>query len=473
MSHTGVWPQRRAPRKRNLACLFLSDLVSLAGALVDEYGSSYEFDSWPQLRSIALDGHYDVYTPPWLTDSPAFGEIIADSSSSVLASKSGGVLGVTIKEGRERRTFVDSKVWDWTPCAEFLHRLRRFFDYVGVGDYASPAALGEAIWRSRRDTAVSTPCAACCADLREHSLGGRADTPALGARLLYAYEIDMRSAYLSFLTRLPTGTACVLREEPYGRHKANIWFAPCEVDTHDMESHFSPVGYRTESGLSFPVRRNGPRRFVSWLWSDEVRAARDTGAHVRIYAPGWQWTMVDDENETYLARLWELRENARDAQELQWLKKAGVAALGRQALPPWGYVIVDDASPKRTDDDIPLVSSDKNTPISGLWLHREDDEKHTPRVVHWWAYTLMKCRLALWSRMEWEHQAGNVVLMTNYDAILLKEPSRGPVVVEPTYGEWKQQRLTRVRIPYPRGLYAAEKQTLPGVSGEGRRKYAY
>lgn len=471
MSHTGIWPQKRAPRRRNLAVLLMDDASILRGRLVDEYGSSWEVDSWPTLTQIALAGHYDVFTPPWLVDSPAFGEIIADNQCRVLASKSGGVIGVLYKQGREQRSFLDSNVWGWVPCAEFLQRLRRFFDYVGVGEYASPSALGEAVWRLARPVGVSTPCAACCADLREHSLGGRADTPALGARLLEAYEIDMRSAYLAFLRRVPTGTAHRLRREPWGKQRDNIWFAPCEVDTHDMESFFSPVGYRTDAGLSFPVRRNGPRRFVCWLWSDEVRAARDTGAHVRVVAPGWQWSVVDYENEAYLQALWRLREGVRDAQELEWLKKASLAALGRQALPPWGYVIIDDASPKRTDDDIPLVSGDLEHPISGLWMHAEADDHHTPRVTHWWAYTLMKCRLALWSRMEWEHQAGNLVLMTNYDAILLKEPSRGPVLVNPTYGEWKQQRLTRVHIPYPRAITSREKKVLPGVSGVERERY--
>lgn len=473
MSHTGVWPQKRAPRKRHLAVLLMDDASMLRGRLVDEYGSSWEVDSWPTLCQIALKGHYDVFTPPWLVDSPALEEIIADNHCKVLASKTGGVIGVIYTVGRERRTFMDSKIWGWVPCAEFLHRLRAFFDYVDIGAYASPAAFGEALWASRRDTPVSTPCAACSADLREHSLGGRADTPALGARLLYAYEIDMRSAYLGFLRGVPTGTAHVLRKEPWGRNKGNIWFGPCEVDTRELETYFSPVGYRSDSGLSFPTSRNGPRRFIAWLWDEEVRAARDSGAHVRLVASGWQWSVVDHENEAYLTALWQLRAGVRDAQELEWLKKCSLAALGRQALPPWGYVIIDDANPKRTDDDIPLVSGDHEHPISGLWMHAEADDHYTPRATHWWAYTLMKCRLALWSRMEWEHQAGNIVLMTNYDAILLKEPSRGPVLVNPTYGEWKQQRLTRVSIPYPRALVAREKQVLPGVSGELRERYAY
>ena len=473
MSHTGLWPPRRAPRSRNLACYFPDESAVFRGLLVDEYGSRYTVESWSELARLALDGRYDVYSFPWIPDSDAFAEVIADERCRVLASRSGGVSGILLEAGREKRQFMDAKVWDWTPCAEFLHRLRRFFDYVAVGEYASPAALGEALWRKQRVTGVSTPCAACCADLREHSLGGRADTPALGARLLQAYEIDMRSAYLSFLRAVPTGTAHRLYREPWGQHKDAIWFAPCEVDASGLETYFSPVGYRSDSGLSFPASRNSVRRFQSWLWNEEVYAARDAGADVHVLAPGWQWTLVDDENEAYLTAVWQLRDGVADAQELDWLKKCSLAALGRQALPPWGYVIIDDASPKRSDDDIPLLSGDKETPISGLWMHAEADDHHTPRVTHWWAYTLMKCRLALWARMEWEHRAGNFVLMTNYDAILLKEPSRGPVVVNPTYGEWKQQRLRRVYIPYPRAISSPDKQVLPGVSGEARKRYAY
>lgn len=478
MSHTGTWPRKRAPRRRSLACLFIENQYhSFQARIVDEYGSSWRVHSWPELVRIALDGHYDVYTPPWLLDGYLFGEIVTDDHCKILASKSGGVLGVTYTRGRESRTFAESRTWGWAPCAEFLTRLRRFFDYVGIGEYASPSAFGEALWSWHRPVSVSTPCAACCDDLRRYSLGGRADTPGLGARLLHAYEIDMRSAYVGFLAEVPTGTACVLQREPWGRQRGNIWFGPCEVDLRGLTTAFSPVGYRTDTGLSFPtcsdVAAGRDERFVTWLWDAEVYAARRAGAHVRLVAPGWQWTLVDYENQAYLSALWNLREYASDAQEREWIKKCGVAALGRQALPPWGYVVVDDASPWHTDDDIPLVSNNPSAPISGYWLHAQADDHHTPRVTHWWGYTLMKCRLALWERMELETQAGNTVVMSNYDGILLTEPSKGPVAVNPTYGEWKQQRLRRVFVPYPRAISSPDKVVLPGVSGEARGRYAY
>lgn len=471
MSHTGVWPtKRKQPRTRSLAYVAFS-LISPAARLSDEYGNTWQVDSWPELARIAVEGHYDVYTPPLLLDNPWLAEMAEDDHCRIMASKTGGVIGVTYTNGKQTAYFTEAMRWQWRyPDADFVARLRALLVLCGVGDYATPGALGEAIWASRRDTCVSTPSAACCHDLREHSLGGRADTPGMGRRLLCAYEIDMRSAYLSFLARVPTGTAMRLLSEPTDNRQ---YFAPCEIRIpYAPTSDFAPVGYRTDTGLSFPRRCDGPHAFSGWLWRDEVQCARRSGAHVQLSGYGWEWARTDLDNTSYLAALRDLRDNARNAQELDWLKRAGVSALGRQAIHTASFSLIDDNSPWRADDDVPL-QGDYDAPISGWWLHMEREERHAPRVTHWWAYTLMRCRLALWERMELERKAGNTVLLSNYDGILLEEPSYGPVHETPDYGEWRQRRLTSVFIPGPRMVVAKEKKTLPGVIGEKRADYAY
>lgn len=432
----------------------------------------YEAHNWPELARIAVEGHYDVYTPPLLLTSPLLREIVEDDHCQVLASQTGGVIGVQYTQGKYNAYFTESRIWGWQqPGPALLMALRRFFDLCGVGDYVSPGALGEAIWASQRPCAVSTPSLACRRELRENSLGGRADTPGLGRRLLHAFEIDMRSAYLSFLTSVPTGTAMRLYREP---SDDRVWFAPCEVRMPYAREGFGPVGYRdTEGGLRFPLCSDGPTQFCSWLWSHEVSAARRCGYDIQQSGYGWEWEALDDGNASYLSTLWRLREMARDAQETEWLKRAGVASLGRQAIPPLSYRILDDTSPRRTDDDIPLLAG-WDAPISGYWLHSAPEERTTPRVTHWWAYTLMRCRLALWERMELERMAGNTVIASNYDGILLAEPARGPTTDTADYGEWREKvRHTRVFVPYPRAILSDQTRVLPGVSGEERGRYAY
>lgn len=467
MSHTGVWPTfRKQPRTRSLAVYF-----SITRQVIDEYGATYDADSWPLLARIAVEGHYDVYMPPFQPGDALFQEMVADDYCTISASRTGGITGVRYKEGRHVASFTESRVWGYEyPSPTFLHALRRFMDYCGVGEYCSPGALGEAIWASTRPCAVSTPARACCRDLRVHSLGGRADTPGLGQRLLRAWEIDMRSAYLSFLRSVPTGTAARLRVEPRDNR---IWFAPCEVTYGKPSQAFSPVGWRDVT-LRFP-HLSAPARFTTWLWSEEVQAARRMGIDVRVAGFGWEWNSVDNGNAAFLAAIGVLRAGAYDAESAEWIKKCGVAAIGRQAIPPLVFRVLADDDPARSPEDIPLIG-DMNAPISGYWLHSEPEETHTPRVTHWWAYSLMKCRLALWERMEIERKAGNTVLLSNYDGILLSEPSKGATSDTPDYGEWKQRELRRVYIPYPRAVVSPDKPnggTLPGVSGEERGRYAY
>lgn len=251
------------------------------------------------------------------------------------------------------------------------------------------------------------------------------------------------------------------------------WFAPCYVRVPKSLSGFGPVGYRDGATLRFPSYGDSFREpFHTWLWSDEVQVARRIGYQIIVTGYGWEWEASDTDNTGYLTELWRLREATQDKEMLDWIKKCGVASIGRQAIPPLSYSIVDDASPLHTEDDLPLIGG-MDAPISGYWLHADPEADSTPRVTHWWAYSLMKCRLALWERMEQERIAGNTVIMSNYDGILLSEPSKGLVRDKPDYGEWKQTRHTRVFIPYPRALVSAETTVLPGVSGEERGRYAY
>jgi hypothetical protein len=278
---------------------------------------------------------------------------------------------------------------------------------------------------------------------------------------MHAYEIDMRSAYLSYLLAVPTGTAMRLLNEP---DDDRTWFAPCYVRVPATLTGFGPVGYRDTDSLKFPAYgdEGWHQPFHTWLWSEEAHLARSLGYTIYVEAEGWEWEEIDTDNRPYLSALWSLREMARDAEHLHWVKQAGVASIGRQAIPPLSYRVIDDDSPLYDEDDLPLPGT-LSHPVTPFWLHPVTDDEEPPRVTHWWAYVLMRCRLGLWERMELERQAGNTVLMSNYDGILLTHPSRGPVRAEPGYGEWRQEKLTRVFIPAARSIESVEKRRRPGV----------
>jgi hypothetical protein len=169
-----------------------------------------------------------------------------------------------------------------------------------------------------------------------------------------------------------------------------------------------------------------------------------------------------------------LRYDAPDAWLEMALKKASVAAIGRHKIAPVNYSILWYDDPRLAEDDIPLpMNTPGAVPISGAWLHKEVNPNPPPRLPHWWSYITMRCRVALHDRTELERRAGNRVLLTNFDSILLEQASEGPTSDEDTPGVWRQQRYTDVEITAARSTRKVNAQgeridKLPGVPRKGR-----
>lgn len=470
--HTGTWPQpRRQPRQRLLA--------SLEGdRLVDEYGSVYEVHTWAELAHIAVEGGYDVYTAdlknpdhfPYLLDA------IADDQATVMASATGGLLGIRLAAGRATRWLggVGSWVEGHGAGGHFLGLLRRLFDYVGVGTYPTPGSLGEALWAALRTERASVPNAAAAHDLRVHAFGGRADTPYVG-RLPYAYEIDLRSAYLAFAARLPTYTAeRLLREESYARYGDCTYYAECRITLERDITGLGPVPHRLggDPGKRHPLTypRTAGATFTAWLWKEEIRRARRSGATVEV-GRGWLWPLWDRDNAGWIERMAQLRYDAPDAWLELALKKASVAAIGRHKIAPVNYSLLWHDDPRLAEDDIPLpLHAPGAPPISGAWLHSEPHPNPPPRLPHWWNYITMRCRVALHDRTELERKAGNRVLLTNFDSILLEQMSEGPTSQENTPGVWRETKLDDVDIRAARSFTSRQKTRLPGVPRNKRQE---
>ena len=465
--HTGLWPRhRRKPRQRIIACFDGS-------LLTDEYGQAWEIHSYEELRHVLFSGGYDLYVADLLSPDafPYLLDAIADQEASVLASPSGGALGIRLRSANESRSIGVARSWNSEIGGPFTRFLRGLFEYVGIGTYATPGALGEALWATLRSERMCVPNAAAARDLRENAFGGRADTIQANKKFAFAYEIDLRSAYVALSARVPTGTATrIVEETSHERYACGTYYARCRVQLPDRRlAAFGPVPYRPPLGrgepsaLQYPT--TGPFEFEAWLWREEVQRARKLGISVSV-RDGWSWPWWDSDNRAWIEHITTLRREARLPLEDDWLKRAAVAAIGRQATPPLTYEILWYDDPRLTEDDMPLPSNTGEPPITGAWLHCEPDPNPPPRLPHVWNYVSMRCRVALYDRMELERKAGNRIISTNFDSILLEQASSLPT--GNGIGEWREQLYHEAIVPRPRSLISREKVRLPGVRKDRR-----
>jgi hypothetical protein len=133
-------------------------------------------------------------------------------------------------------------------------------------------------------------------------------------------------------------------------------------------------------------------------------------------------------------------------------------------MAPVDYSVIWADDPLLREGDMPLTSTRPgDPPITGAWLHAEAQEHPAPRLPHWWSYITMQCRLALFDRMELERRAGNTVLMSNFDSLLLEQRSAGPTSRKDAPGVWRQRKLHKVTILGARSFTSKEKTRTPGV----------
>ena len=176
---------------------------------------------------------------------------------------------------------------------------------------------------------------------------------------------------------------------------------------------------------------------------------------------GGGWTNWNTGLRNWARHMYRLRVTAQrsDSALGGWTKQAVVSALGRFGMPLWQWQILAESSSQATDGDLALMAGQRET---GWVLHKIADW-NSNALSHWYSYILMRTRLVLRARMQFEHDRGNRILATNYDALYCLLPA-DPASLGGGLGDWKTTTLTDVRFPFPRGIESAEKTTLPGVS---------
>jgi len=459
--HSGYWPlYQSAGRSRGLA-LFDGRL------LATETGESLDISDYESFVAVLSELRADVYTHS-LLDCVAFPylfDALNDPHATVLASTSGGVVGITWQFGRRTVWLASTAAWgEAEPTPAFLRRLRALFRYCGVGTYATPAALGEAVWRaSREGERISCPSLACARDLHAYSIGGRADTPGLGLTLAEAFEQDMRSAYVHLVTRVPAGTAASFLREPEDGGLYASWFARCVVSVPSgsavTRSGWSPVPVR---GLSAAVAYPAfPGTYgedgALWPWKQEVQAARKGGCDVQVQG-GWGWPRMDNGNTRWAAKMVALREGAPSEDVAKWIKTAAVAAIGRHAAYKRYSLVLDSDQAHDIAIDTPLCTRGGRS--IAAWLHPLPEERRFT-LPHWFYHTVMRCRLELFNRARHEEANGNEVVALNFDAIYTKHHATLPTTAENVPGAWREIALRDASFPAARHVEAYDANGRP------------
>jgi hypothetical protein len=95
-------------------------------------------------------------------------------------------------------------------------------------------------------------------------------------------------------------------------------------------------------------------------------------------------------------------------------------------------------------------------------------EDHYPtQMLAWTCCIWAEARRELYLRQLAEIAAGNRVLASNYDALILREPSR--LELEPDQlGEWRQTEHTHVKLDHERWLQSDQADKRPGFERSRR-----
>jgi len=471
IGHSAFWPayRRRSLRSHTLALCDDEGRLSWLGQ-----GSelvTVECQSYSEWRGFVTTNRLDVFCRDltafrWLPDAAAHPKdtVLCCKNSLDFAARAACI---TLRQGNNWGSLHESKVWGSHeyPTAALLKRLVALFEHLESGVYPTPGALGQETMRRHSHGRHTAPCPAVCDDLRAGLVGGRCDLWD-GSRRPFAFEYDRNAAYVSeCLYDVPTRTAIPLsgglapwewEDQPWF-----TYYVRCTVLIRE-KLLIGPFGVREPSGIvRYPVE---PGLYVGiWLWRHEVEECLSLGCMVNWERTGAAW----ERGEPILREWaeWILGKRASAPRRIAGMVKlVGVAGIGWFGMGDTLYRMVDRA-PDDTDVATLLIESGEQGGRIGMGeviaLPKVDSQ-----MIHWASWIWSMARFRLYRRALAEIQDGNPVLSTNFDSLIVAQPSRLPVSGEP--GEWRlEATLTNAEQPYIRALVSAEKRRTPGIPGRG------
>lgn len=458
------------------------------------------------------------------TGFPFLHEAIGDHGVRCTLNSKGLLSGIRFRIGMHVVWICSLAAWDteWRdkPASDILTTIQHIGDFTGAGIHRNPGCLGDHILRRSWDhdpetgrilNPITRPPSGARDCILAHTPGGRAEW--LDARTFpIAHELDMRSAYASCATLVPSGTTS--RISPYmGRHTGGrytsaelnssyrFWFVRCIVSWEDSLP-VSPIPTRIQSSPNWiyptkpgtygvitgscwscerlrkrcihgeerrecrvcvhtrPVCVNCQKKEV-WLWNRQVSLAEQAGMEVQIIE-GFGWNRSTNALASWSAEMDRYRsyyESTHQPGQAAKIKSAIVATIGRFGMPPVSREIIRDEAADNLDQ--PYCFQGDGPPISEYWI-RSTRSEESANPVHIYSYILMECAARLYERELEEINDGNTVIASNFDAMYLLHPSQR--ATGKGLGSWRQREHHNFQAVYNRGIVSDEKETLPGLS---------
>lgn len=422
------WPPYPAKRReRALATTGKDGGLSLMGL------SLIPIPTWEEFRRQVEERNLEVLSGPLM--AWRWWQEAADDPRAYISLGKGGAPRAVVLQGRRGKRFwiVDACVWGRKPDASLCRDLERLGDATGMGQWGTPARLGDAL--QRRDweedggwRVESRPNVFARDMLLDHGVGGRGETMKPGAKIPHCWEIDQRDAY-AYAWSLPkphgralaTHDATRLSEGAFAAYGPIRWIIREELDCP------APLAIRGEDGnLAWPTE---PGTYFGHAWDLEVEDARGCGIEVEPTGQGREWGS-SIRTTLWTERISETRRNAGGWGSL--VKLTTVAAIGRHGRRPQGWTRM--TRQERPGEDLCF------SPVTDEWYGQRPSDP--PAMTHWHAYALMLARRRVWHRAVAERMAGRRIVAIETDSLVLDGPPKGPVVLrgDDLPGDWSIRR---------------------------------
>ncbi len=373
-----------------------------------------------------------------------------------------------------------------------IRRLREFLDERGLGDLATPGALGlllaeKTIPRSQRFWRA--PWAAWKA-MKDHGTAGWVD-------LFMKYQgsdavvLDMNSAYpAAAMSGMPAGHCTKIFDDydasqeawTYGHYTWRLSSDPGVVDA--AKYTVLALGHHSNAELTSQWVPEPDATGEGWYTGVEAQAARNSNAFSEfVLDAGWGWSEVSSSFFEWVQRLDAAKAHYKalgEAGEIElgWVKRMSVAPFGRFAMDlrstavyaPEGVAAEGHVWEQNYGHHKVEFQTVKVPP------KRKDPTKLPQLAIHVWAST----RIRLASVMQRAHAEGWTIYMCAVDGIYAQPRVRGATLLGLDLGvragQWKQKSLIEADIPAAgtvKGrLASGEKYVkMPGVrAGDPRRQ---
>jgi len=449
------------------------------GNIYTEIGKKFTVSDWGDLYDLMFRENLCLFVES-LSDYDDFKflyDCIIDPRASVACSKKGIAIGVILSYKNNTRWIVQFSTWNLEPGIVSILQLRKLMNYIGMGDYHTPARLGRElmyhVWRMYQLPRHTQPNGFCCEFLKKNQSGGRVDTPGLGKHYDEVIEIDMSSAYLSNFMVHPTGTSVPWHNTRYAMHREfPVWFGECLIDImedlplgpfpvrkYDELDRFKTIDYPTKKGT-----------YRTYIWSSTAEVCEKYNCRVDPIA-GYGWYELTADNALWSNLAYLMKKNAEyDFVEDMW-KQCIVAAIGSHGMNQVFYELVPEEEADLSKDR--HFTSDRE---AFDWVIVEKRNLSQPRMSHWFGSTLARTSNDVFSNA-YKYARENRLVATNYDSIIFEirdlQSDTGHYVSRTDArsvpaGTWRWEILHDVDIIAPRSLKSREKTILPGVDRKDR-----